>query len=77
MKTTIKVERAKRDMTQQQLADVLHVTRETINSIEKIRFTPSVILALRISHYFELPVNELFILDPEDFPTAVGKPGQR
>ena len=66
MKNTLKVERAKLDMTQQDLADKIGVSRQTINSIEKNRYTPSTILALKISNFFGVTVNELFILEEGD-----------
>lgn len=66
MKNTLKVERAARSMTQQELADAVGVSRQTINSIETDRYTPSTILALKIAHVFEKTVNELFILEPGD-----------
>lgn len=66
MKNTIKVERAKKDMTQQNLADLVGVSRQTINSLEKGRYVPSTILALKISDVFETSVNEIFTLEKED-----------
>lgn len=48
MKNSIKVERARLDMTQQDLADKLAVSRQTINAIEKGKFNPSTVLALKI-----------------------------
>ncbi|SFT52967.1 putative transcriptional regulator [Lishizhenia tianjinensis] len=66
MKNTIKVERAKKDMTQQNLADEVGVSRQTINSLEKGRYVPSTILALKISEVFNTPVNEIFQLDEND-----------
>ena len=48
MKNSIKVERARLDMTQQDLADALEVSRQTNNAIEKGKFNPSTILALKI-----------------------------
>ena len=68
MKTWMKVERAKRDMSQSDLAKIMKVSRQTINSIECDRFTPSVILALRIAKYFEKTVNEMFFLEEHDEP---------
>ena len=68
MKTWMKVERAKRDMSQSDLAKVMKVSRQTINSIECDRFTPSVILALRIAKYFEKTVDEMFFLEEHDEP---------
>lgn len=66
MKNTIKVERAKLDITQQDLADRVNVSRQTINSIETGRYVPSAILALRISNVFGISVNELFTLESSD-----------
>lgn len=66
MKNSIKVERARLDMTQQDLADKLAVSRQTINAIEKGKFNPSTVLALKISGLFNKSVNEIFELEPED-----------
>lgn len=66
MKNSIKIERARLDMTQQDLADKLAVSRQTINAIEKGKFNPSTVLALKISALFNKTVNEIFELEPED-----------
>ncbi|MBQ7019930.1 MAG: helix-turn-helix transcriptional regulator [Bacteroidales bacterium] len=66
MKNSIKVERARLDMTQQDLADALEVSRQTINAIEKGKFNPSTILALKISYLFQKSVNEIFTLEESD-----------
>ena len=66
MKNSIKVERARMDMTQQELADALQVSRQTINAIEKGKFNPSTILALKISELFDKNVNEIFTLEETD-----------
>ena len=66
MKNSIKVERARLDMTQQDLADALEVSRQTINAIEKGKFNPSTILALKISNLFKRSVNEIFSLEEND-----------
>ena len=66
MKNSIKVERARLDMTQQDLADALDVSRQTINAIEKGKFNPSTILALKISNLFQKSVNEIFSLEDTD-----------
>ena len=66
MKNTIKVERAKHDLTQEDLANKIGVSRQTINSIEKGRYVPSTVLALKMSKLFEVSVNELFELTEED-----------
>ena len=66
MKNSIKVERARLDMTQQDLAYALEVSRQTINAIEKGKFNPSTILALKISNLFQKSVNEIFSLEEND-----------
>ena len=66
MRNTIKVERAKKNLTQQQLAELIGVSRQTINSIEVNKYVPSTVLALKMSKVFELPVNEFFFLENED-----------
>lgn len=66
MKNRIKVERAEKDITQQQLADAVSVSRQTIVAIENNRFLPSTPLALKISQYFEKPVESIFILEEDD-----------
>lgn len=66
MKNRIKVERAEMDITQQQLAEAVGVSRQTIVAIEKNRFLPSTPLALKISRYFGKPVESIFILEETD-----------
>lgn len=66
MKNSIRVERAKLNITQQELADQVGVSRQTINSIETERYVPSTVLALKISNVFKVTVNEIFQLDKED-----------
>ena len=66
MKNSIKLERARLDMTQQDLAEALKVSRQTINAIEKGKFNPSTILALKISNLFQKSVNEIFSLEDTD-----------
>lgn len=62
MKNTIKVERAKNNFTQEDLAKRIGVSRQTINSIEKGKYVPSTTLALKMSEVFGVSVNELFSL---------------
>lgn len=66
MKNRIKVERAELNMTQQQLAEAVGVSRQTIVAIEKNRFLPSTPLALKISHFFGKSVENIFILEEND-----------
>ena len=66
MKNTIHVERAILKLTQDELAKLIGVSRQTINSIEANRYVPSTVLALRLSEVFKKPVNDFFILTTED-----------
>jgi putative transcriptional regulator len=66
MTNTLKVERAILDLTQDDLAKKIGVSRQTINSIEKNRYVPSTVLALKLSELFEKPVNEFFSLSEND-----------
>jgi len=66
MKNSLKIERAKLDITQDDLAKKVGVSRQTINSIEKNRYVPSTALALKISKVFNVTVNHIFILTDED-----------
>jgi putative transcriptional regulator len=66
MKNSLKVERARHNMTQQDLADAIGVSRQTINSIELDKYVPSTVLALKISRLFKKTVNEIFELEKSD-----------
>jgi len=66
MTNTLKVQRAIKDITQEQLAQIIGVSRQTINAIEKKKYVPSTVLALKIARYFEKPVEHIFKLDAED-----------
>jgi putative transcriptional regulator len=66
MKNNLKVERAIKDITQEELAKQIGVTRQAINSIELGKYVPSTILALKLSRYFNKAVNEIFFLEEGD-----------
>jgi putative transcriptional regulator len=66
MKNTLKVERAIHNLTQEDLAQKIGVSRQTINSIETNRYVPSTLLALKLSKVFDKPVNHFFILEEND-----------
>jgi len=66
MKNNLKVERAIKDITQEELAKQIGVTRQAINSIELGKYVPSTILALKLSRYFNKSVNEIFFLEESD-----------
>jgi len=66
MKNTLKVQRAILGLTQDDLSKKIGVSRQTINSIEKNRYVPSTVLALKLSTIFNIPVNDFFTLEEED-----------
>ncbi|MBQ5985609.1 MAG: helix-turn-helix transcriptional regulator [Bacteroidales bacterium] len=66
MKNTVKVERAIKDITQQDLATAVGVSRQTINSIEAGGYVPSAVLALKIARYFGKPAEAIFSLEEND-----------
>lgn len=66
MKNSIKVERAIKNLTQEELANLVSVTRQTINAMEKSKYVPSTVLALKIARVFGKPVEEIFILEETD-----------
>jgi putative transcriptional regulator len=66
MKNNLKVERAIKDITQEELAKIIGVSRQAINSIELGKYVPSTILALKLSRYFEKSVNKIFRLEETD-----------
>jgi putative transcriptional regulator len=63
MKNRLKIERAILGITQEELALKIGVSRQTISSIEKNRYVPSTVLALRLSELFQKPVNAIFELE--------------
>jgi len=66
MKNNIKIERARNNFTQAELAERVGVSRQTINSIETKKYIPSTILALKIAKEFKMKVDELFVLEESD-----------
>ena len=66
MKNTVKIERAVKDITQQNLAAAVGVSRQTINSIEAGRYVPSAVLAMKIARYFGKPTESIFELEEND-----------
>jgi len=65
---TIHVERAKLRISQQELAEKVGVSRQTIHSIERGKKTPSVELALKISHFFKVTVETIFQIETNHKP---------
>ena len=70
MKNRIKVLRAEKDMTQEQLAELVGVTRNTIISMEKGKYCPSIKLGFRIANVFSVGIDDVFMYEEEvDGPT--------
>lgn len=70
MRNRLKVLRAERDWSQAALAEVLSVSRQTINAIETGKYDPSLPLALKIARLFTQPVEAIFFLADEEAITA-------
>jgi len=66
MKNNIKIERARHNFTQADLAEKIGVSRQSINAIEQGKYVPSAVLALKIAKLFALRVEEVFILEDTD-----------
>ena len=66
MKNSIKVERAKRNITQAKLAELVNVSRQTINAIELGKYNLSTILALKIAKVFNESIHNIFDLEESD-----------
>jgi putative transcriptional regulator len=66
MKNTVKVQRAIKDITQQELAKPVGVSRQTINSIDAGGYVPSAVLALKIARYFGKSAESIFELEEND-----------
>ena len=66
MKNRLKVQRAIHDLTQADLAEKIGVTRQSINAIEKGKYVPSTVLALKIARLFDESVENIFTLEDND-----------
>ncbi|TAE16994.1 MAG: transcriptional regulator [Bacteroidetes bacterium] len=66
MRNTVKVQRAIANITQEQLAQKLGVTRQTIHAIETNKYVPSTLLSLKMAQLFQTSVHEIFILEEGD-----------
>jgi len=67
MTNNIRVERAIKRITQQQLAELVQVSRQTINAIEQGKYVPSTVLALKIAKVFEKSLDDIFQLEESDW----------
>jgi len=66
MKNNIKVQRAIKGLTQEELANKVSVSRQTINAMEANKYVPSTVLALKIAREFDKPVEDIFMLEQTD-----------
>lgn len=66
MTNNLKVLRAIKNISQEELAKHIEVSRQTINAMEKGKYVPSTVLALKLARYFEKPVEEIFSLEDID-----------
>ncbi|HHU63749.1 MAG TPA: helix-turn-helix transcriptional regulator [Clostridiales bacterium] len=65
MKNRLEELRKAKGVSQEELADALEVSRQTISSLENGRYNPSIILAFKIARYFNLSIEEIFIYEEE------------
>ena len=63
MINNLKVWRAKKDITQEQLANEMEVTRQTINAIERGKYDPSITLAFKMARFFECSIEDIFLYE--------------
>ena len=66
MKNTIRIERAIKSLTQEELAKKVGVSRQTINAIEVNKYVPSTLISLKIARVLQKKVEELFLLEAFD-----------
>ena len=66
MKNKIKVHRAIKNITQEQLSQEIGVSRQTINAIELNKYSPTVVLVLKMAKYFDCRVEDVFELEDSD-----------
>jgi len=65
LKNKLEKIRIEKGITQEELASVLEVSRQTISSLENGRYNPSIILAFKLSRFFKLPIEEIFIYEED------------
>lgn len=66
MKNILEEIRKERGITQEELAKILEVSRQTVSSLEKGRYNPSIILAFKIAKYFNMAIEDIFIYEEEN-----------
>lgn len=68
MKNRLEEIRKERGITQEELAAILEVSRQTIGSLENGRYNPSILLAFKIARYFQMSIEEIFIYEETAIP---------
>lgn len=66
MKNNLEKIRKEKNISQEQLANAIEVSRQTIISLEKGKYNPSITLAFKLSHYFNLKIEDIFIYEEEE-----------
>lgn len=66
MKNRLEELRKKRGIKQEELAVILEVSRQTIGSLENGRYNPSILLAFKIAHFFDMSIEDIFIYEEEN-----------
>lgn len=66
MKNRLEEIRKERGITQDELAKILEVSRQTVGSLENGRYNPSIILAFKIARYFEMAIEDIFIYEGDN-----------
>ena len=66
MKNKLKIFRAMHDLTQEDLAEKVGVTRQTINAIEKSKYNPSLELAFKLARLFDVKIEDIFVYDADE-----------
>jgi len=66
MKNNLRIQRAIKNITQAELADLIQVSRQTINTIESGKYVPSTVLALKLAKVFDKSIEEIFELEDGD-----------
>lgn len=66
MKNCLEQLRRQRGVRQEELADAVGVSRQTIISLEKGRYNPSIVLAFRLSRYFDCRIEDIFVYEEDD-----------
>jgi len=66
VKNNLEEIRKEKGITQEDLAKILEVSRQTVGSLENGRYNPSIILAFKIARYFEMAIEEIFIYEEEN-----------